>query len=539
MNYMNSKMNPALLYVRVSSRDQEKEGYSLDAQEKLGYEYALRKNLNITRSWKVSESAWKQERTAFNQMIEYAKRHDEIKHIIFDITDRMTRNDFDKLKIYTLIKEYDKTIHFSRTNKAFDKNSGADDEFMFDIEVAVAKKMSNDISKKTQMGMLEKAEQGLYPSNAPLGYKNNKVTHLIDVDQEIAPFIKRAFSLFSSGSYSLAMLSNRLYNEGLRNRIGNRLGKNALALILRNPIYYGAFRWKDRLYQGSHTPIISKELFDKVESVLNGNNHPSIQKKGFAFNNLISCGICDCKVIGEQKKKRYNYYHCTFSKGRHYGISYVREEQLAGMFEEPIRRITLTEDIVDWLKEALKESSKSILALQENRLNSLKSQYEKVDQRLSRLYDSKFDGEINEDVFKVKEEEYKNQLIEIKSQIDSSKAINPNFYEDGCKTLELSKCLYSLYVKANYEEKAKILRFVASNYALNNATLYPTYRKPFDIIAKGLSRSAWLPGLVSQSVLLWDGVRLEMKRIVKGHTRISLLPQKIVVNEAPLYTSTN
>ena len=206
-------MNLALLYTRVSSKEQEKEGYSLDAQEKLGYEYALRKNLNITRSWKVSESAWKQERTAFNQMIEYAKKHDEIKHIIFDITDRMTRNDFDKLKIYTLIKEYDKTIHFSRTNKMIDKNSGSDDEFMLDIEVAVAKKMSNDISKKTQMGMLEKAEQGLYPSNAPLGYKNNKVTHLIDVDQEIAPFIKRVFSLFSSGSYSLAMLSNRLYNE--------------------------------------------------------------------------------------------------------------------------------------------------------------------------------------------------------------------------------------------------------------------------------------------------------------------------------------
>jgi len=144
-------MNLSLLYVRVSSKEQGKEGYSLDAQEKLGYEYALRKNLKIVRSWKVSESAWKQERKAFNQMIDYAKKHDEIKHIIFDITDRMTRNDFDKLKIYTLIKEHDKTVHFSRTGKAFNKDSGSDDEFMFDIEVAVAKKMSNDISKKTQM----------------------------------------------------------------------------------------------------------------------------------------------------------------------------------------------------------------------------------------------------------------------------------------------------------------------------------------------------------------------------------------------------
>ena len=102
-------------------------------------------------------------------MVDYARRHTEINNIIFDITDRMTRNDFDKLKIYTLIKENGKSIHFSRTNKIFDNNSGSDDEFMFDIEVAVAKKMSNDISRKTKMGMQEKAEQGLYPSRAPLG----------------------------------------------------------------------------------------------------------------------------------------------------------------------------------------------------------------------------------------------------------------------------------------------------------------------------------------------------------------------------------
>jgi hypothetical protein len=54
---------------------------------------------------------------------------------------------------------------------------------------------------------------------------------------------------------------------------------------------------------------------------------------------------------------------------------------------------------------------------------------------------------------------------------------------------------------------------------------------------KRFIRKKWLPGLVSQSVLLWDGVRLEMKRIAKGHTRISLLPQRIAINEAPLYAS--
>ncbi|MFQ5788451.1 MAG: recombinase family protein [Thermodesulfobacteriota bacterium] len=125
-------MDLSLLYVRVSSLDQERDGYSLDAQEKLGHEYAHRKELEIKRMWKVSESAWHKERKAFNQLVEYAKKHTEIKHIIFDITDRMTRNDLDKLKIYNLIKDYDKTNHFSRSNKILNKHSGSDDEFMFD-----------------------------------------------------------------------------------------------------------------------------------------------------------------------------------------------------------------------------------------------------------------------------------------------------------------------------------------------------------------------------------------------------------------------
>jgi len=112
-------MKKALLYVRVSSKEQEKEGYSLDAQEKLGRDYAQKHKLDIVKEWKVSESAWdlKKVRVAFTQMVEYAKKHPEIPHIIFDITDRMTRNDFDKMKIIELVQSFNKTIHFSRSNK--------------------------------------------------------------------------------------------------------------------------------------------------------------------------------------------------------------------------------------------------------------------------------------------------------------------------------------------------------------------------------------------------------------------------------------
>ena len=149
------------------------------------------------------------------------------------------------------------------------------------------------------------------------------------------------------------------------------------------------------------------------------------------------------------------------------------------MFEEPIKKITLNNDITNWLKEALGESNKSSLKSHENRLSSLENQRKRVKERLSRLYDAKFDDAINKDMFDAKENEYKAQLIGIESQITDSKAVNPNSYEDGCKIFELSNRLYPLYDRANYEEKAKILSLVSSNYTLLDATLYPVYKKPF------------------------------------------------------------
>ena len=488
-------MNKALLYVRVSSKEQEKEGYSLDAQEKLGREYAKKRGLEIVRMWKVSESAWKQERTAFNQLIEHSKRHSEIDHIIFDITDRMTRNDFDKLKIYTLIKEFDKTIHFSRTNKIINKSSGSDDEFMFDIEVAVAKKMSNDISRKAKMGMLEKAEQGEYPSTAPIGYMNNKTNGLIEVDPEKAPFIEMAFKEMASGNYSLNTLSEKLYRAGLRSKKGMKVLKAALAHLLKNPFYYGSFHWTGKLYQGIHQPLISKELFDQAQCVLSGKGHSfGINKNGFVFNNLLKCDKCGCKVLGERKKGKYIYYHCTFSKGRHSSKdSYIKEDRLAMLFEDSVRRVTLSREQCGWVKDILHESKSRQFKSQEKKMSALLSQKDRVEKRISNLYDMKLDGNIDDHIFRFKENELKGQLIDINSTIEHSQNINPNFFEDGCKILELSNRLFPLYLRSDSTDKARILRLIASNYLLDGVTINATYNKPFIFLENLPDRITKLP----------------------------------------------
>ena len=85
-------------------------------------------------------------------------------------------------------------------------------------------------------------------------------------------------------------------------------------------------------------------------------------------------------------------------------------------------------------------------------------------------------------------------MNDLKYRIDAAKKQNPNFLENGIKALELINLLYSQYLAADVHEKAVILKKLASNYTLNDATPCPTYRRPFSIFAKGLSCPTWLPG---------------------------------------------
>ena len=71
------------------------------------------------------------------------------------------------------------------------------------------------------------------------------------------------------------------------------------------------------MYHGTYEPIISRELREEVQAILDGRGTKKTRnmKEQFAFSGLITCGHCGCAMVGEIKKGRYLYYHCTF-KGK-------------------------------------------------------------------------------------------------------------------------------------------------------------------------------------------------------------------------------
>lgn len=479
-------MVKALLYVRVSTKEQE-EGYSQDAQQKLGIEYAGRNNLEIVKTWKVSESAWKADRKYFEEMLTYAKKNN-IKNIIFDVVDRMTRNPFDLVKIEKLVKEHDVTIHFSRLNQQYSKNATPDAELMLGLNALMARKYSSDISMKVKMGTTEKVKQGGFPHKAPVGYLNDTKNNTLIIDPERAPLIKKAFEMALSGSYSLGMIKDTLNSMGFSTHRGNKLHKSRLQDILKNPIYYGDMRWHGQIMPGKHEPIISRAMFDRVQEATQKRPHVTTRTNNFPFNSLITCGDCDCRVIGGlYKNKKYRLYHCTFSKGRHPGFKYIREADLPGMFEKTLDKSIPNDEVIDYIVKTVLTDSGASQEYSEKRLSGLLSRRKSLEGRLSQVYEEKLDNKIPEDFWKTKDEDYRRQISAIDSELVEIKASEGKIDERGLTTFELIKGLKDKYKKGNYAKKAEIIKIVASNHVLSNNSLTPQLKKPFVYLNEGLS----------------------------------------------------
>src|SRR3989344_8140447 len=334
-NLMNIK---AIIYARVSSKEQEETGYSLDAQEKSLKEYGRKRDFDIEKVFKISESAsGKQIRKTFYEMLDFIRK-DDINIILCEKIDRLTRNLKDAAVVNDWIQESEKhEVHFVKENFIVNKNTRAHENLVWDMKVAIARFYTNNLSEEVKKGYKEKLDQGWRPTKPLYGFKSvGEKGHRIHViDPNEAPFVKQAFNYYSTANYSLKVVGKKLYEEGMRTRIGGRPSKSRIEDMLREPFYYGAIPWKGEILpNGSHEPLITKELFDKVQDILTRKKAPKYQKHNFKFKKLITCGECGGSVTAEIQKGIV-YYHCSHYKScsqKKYTKEEKIESQLMGVF---------------------------------------------------------------------------------------------------------------------------------------------------------------------------------------------------------------
>jgi len=477
----------AILYARVSSKEQEKDGYSIPAQQKLLTDYARSKGLHIVGEFVDVETAKAAGRPQFREMVKFLSLPHPVKTLLVEKTDRLYRN----FRDYVTLEDLDLEIHLVKEGEVLSQDARSHVKFIHGIKVLMAKNYIDNLSEEVKKGHLEKAQQGEYPAKAPLGYRNNTTNGLVDVDSEKARFVVQMFELAASGQYSYKQIRQQIVGEGLTHQSPKmKLSLSHTKRMVTNPFYSGSFLWNGVLYKGKHTPLISTTLFERAQLAMGTRHRSKRQKHTFAFSGLLVCGQCGCLVTAEIKKGRYVYYHCTKSRTACDEI-YYREEDLAPRFDAVVKGINIGPEIRDWLIQALKESHQDETAFHQAEVNRLHEALRKIKARIDQMYLDKLDGKITERFWLEKSREWETEQNQIVEQLRSHQVADRRYYDDGIKLLELASRAYELYAKQPVEQKNRLLRVLLSNCTLQDGTLRPTYKKPFDILARGIERGVW------------------------------------------------
>jgi len=480
----------AIILARVSTEEQINEGQSIPAQLTRAREYAKRKELNIYKEFQFDESSIKDQRTKFEQVVEEIKKAKEPLALIVETVDRLQRSFKESVLLDEFRKQGKLEIHFIRENLVIHRDSNSSEIQRWDLAVFMAKSFVLQISDNVKRTYEYKIRHGEWIGKAPVGYINKTDENGnkdIMPDPARAHLVARMFESYSKGNYSIRTLAEKMKELGLRTALKNSkiLTTGMIHYTLQNPFYCGMMRVKNELYPHKYEPLISKELFDKVQKVRLGYHKKPFKYAGkpFILRGLVKCADeqCGCTITAEIHKN-HSYYSCTNYKRIHQKRVYIREENLLSPINEALKNIRLSDKKIQEITDNLKKSEKSKSYFHKQSLATLRKEYDQIETRISNAFDLMADGSITKDMFNKKLKEYKEKQAGLETKMQSYTDADENFYLTANMTLNIAKMAYEIFQSSELEEKRQLLNFLLQNLKLQGKKLSFELKTPFDTV---------------------------------------------------------
>ncbi|MCX6747418.1 MAG: recombinase family protein, partial [Candidatus Nomurabacteria bacterium] len=257
------------VYVRKSTEDKDKQVASISSQIDELSRLAERMNYQIVEVFQESKSAKAPDvRVEFYKMLDRIKKG-EAEGILCWKLDRLARNPVDGGKINWMLQE-----GIIKHIKTFDRDYlPGDNTLMATLEFGMANQFIIDLRNNTLRGMRAKASKGVFPSRAPLGYKNEitgkQGENRIFIDEKRFDSIRQLWDLLLSGKYSIGEITLMAQKElGVTGMKGGPISDSVLYKLFGNPFYYGVFLWQKKIWEGTHAPMITKEEFNKAQKII-------------------------------------------------------------------------------------------------------------------------------------------------------------------------------------------------------------------------------------------------------------------------------
>jgi DNA invertase Pin-like site-specific DNA recombinase len=342
------------LYARKSSEAEERQALSIDSQIKEMLTLAQRDGINVVDMYRESHSAKDcGMRPVFNELINDI-RIGKFNAILVWHPDRLSRNAGDLGALVDLLDQK-KLIEIRTHSQRFTNNPN--EKFLLMILGSQAKLENDNKSINVKRGLKTRVEMGLWPSVAPTGYLNHPDRNMkcqVIVDPLRSHVIKLMFEKAAYNDMSTRKLFHWLKDElKFTTRNGKPLTISNIQVILRNNFYMGLIEYprkSGKWYAGKHEPIISQELFKRVQERLDSFKSEKTDHE-FAFTRLMKCGMCKSGITAQEKHKnirdgtvrKYIYYGCTRFHDKNCKNTYLREEELVQQLLEIVDRIDINQ----------------------------------------------------------------------------------------------------------------------------------------------------------------------------------------------------
>jgi DNA invertase Pin-like site-specific DNA recombinase len=311
----------AILYIRVSTDEQADKGYSQRNQDEVLRKYCALKSIIVQDIFYEDHSAKTFNRPQWQKMLNGLKRSKDrygVNLVLFTKWDRFSRNTADAYQMIGLLRSLG--LEPQAIEQPLDL-SVPENKMMLAFYLAVPEVENDRRALNVFHGMRRAKKEGRWIATAPTGYINRSTEDgrkFIRPAEPQAGIMKRAFAEIGTGRLSVEQVWKKARKDGLR------CGKNNFWNLIRNPIYCGKIvvkPFRDETLQvvdGQHEPIITEELFCRVQDVLNGKTTIRGAKVSslvkMPLRGFLVCPTCGRLLTGSSSKGRnayYDYYHCS------------------------------------------------------------------------------------------------------------------------------------------------------------------------------------------------------------------------------------
>lgn len=477
------------LYIRVSTEEQRREGFSLGAQEEILRAYCESKGFDIYDLYSDGGYSGKNfERPQMQQLLRDLQQ-DKFDIVLAVAVDRISRNNLDVLKFV------DEELH-PRGKKLListcDIDSSTETGKMFiSLLGTFAEYERRLIISRVNKGMDKRATEGKWNGGMMLGY--DSVDGKLVVNEEEAEIVKEIFELqaIGKGYRAIANSLNRKgkKTKGSKNKPSDSFSTAAIKTILQNEKYTGSLDWgKQRNWNstrrsgksepiradGEHEAIIDMELWGRVQAIMKSKKetvtHSANYTGQFLLSGILRCPVCGAGTVMSKRNKRngsghYLYYICQkfHSKGKTVcQANSIKKDLIEEQVLKFIRTVLAEEQIVDGIMERLKnEESHSTAQLEKDlsiQQKSMKKLLEKQTKQDSDYYDEKINASIYNrlsEKLEVEISEHRNAVAYLEREIEKMQAkvsINKEIIIEALTNFD------NLFESATNEEKKALIR---------------------------------------------------------------------------------